>query len=98
MKRIAVMSAALVTNPHLAPVFGSSLLSLIGNTPLLRIESLSTPKIAICAKAEFRNPGGSVKDRPALNMILEGERERRADPRTRPSSTPPAATPASPTP
>jgi S-sulfo-L-cysteine synthase (O-acetyl-L-serine-dependent) len=68
------MSAALITTPHLAPVIGSPVLSLIGNTPLLRIRSLSTPNVGICAKAEFRNPGGSVKDRPALNMILEGER------------------------
>ena len=68
------MSAALITSSHLAPVIGSPILSLVGNTPLLRIRSLSTPEISICAKAEFRNPGGSVKDRPALNMILEGER------------------------
>ena len=68
------MSAALITTPHLASVIGSPVLSLIGNTPLLRIRSLSTSNVGICAKAEFRNPGGSVKDRPALNMILEGER------------------------
>jgi S-sulfo-L-cysteine synthase (O-acetyl-L-serine-dependent) len=66
------MSAAPHAAPHIVP--GAPLLSLIGNTPLLRIRSLSTPEITICAKAEFRNPGGSVKDRPALNMILEGER------------------------
>jgi cysteine synthase B len=30
--------------------------------------------VAVCAKAEFMNPGGSVKDRPALRMIVEGER------------------------
>ncbi len=68
------MSAATITTPHLAPVIGAPVLSLIGNTPLLRIRSLSTPEIAVCGKAEFRNPGGSVKDRPAFNMILEGER------------------------
>jgi cysteine synthase B len=55
------------------------LLSLIGNTPLLRLESLTRdlPGIEIFGKAEFFNPGGSVKDRPALNMIREGERSGR---------------------
>jgi cysteine synthase B len=55
---------------------GISLLHAIGNTPLLRLPKLSAqfPGITILAKAEFLNPGGSVKDRPGLNMILEGER------------------------
>ncbi len=49
---------------------------LIGNTPLVRLRRIEedSPGIKIYAKAEFFNPGGSVKDRPALNMILEGER------------------------
>ena len=48
----------------------------IGNTPLLRLGRVTAdlPGIEIYAKAEYFNPGGSVKDRPALNMILEGER------------------------
>src|SRR4051794_22557528 len=50
------------------------LLDRIGNTPLLKIPLASTPEAPVLAKAEFFNPGGSVKDRPALNMILEGER------------------------
>jgi cysteine synthase B len=51
-------------------------LDTIGNTPLLRLEKISSPYpgIEILGKAEFFNPGGSVKDRPALNMILDGER------------------------
>lgn len=53
-------------------------LSLIGNTPLLRLikveESLGKERVEIYAKAEWFNPGGSVKDRPALWMILDGER------------------------
>jgi len=55
---------------------GQSLLQLIGNTPLLSFPSLTEhlPGIEIHAKAEFLNPGGSVKDRAGLNMILEGER------------------------
>ena len=53
-----------------------SLLETIGNTPLLRLEKVARdlPGVEIYAKAEYFNPGGSVKDRPALNMILEGER------------------------
>ncbi|HKD04958.1 MAG TPA: cysteine synthase family protein [Bryobacteraceae bacterium] len=48
----------------------------IGHTPLLRLAKITAdlPGIEIYAKAEYFNPGGSVKDRPALNMILEGEK------------------------
>lgn len=49
------------------------LLERIGNTPLLEIRSAGRPGVAVLAKAEFFNPGGSVKDRPALNMVLRGE-------------------------
>jgi len=51
-------------------------LDTIGNTPLLRLDKIASPYagIEILGKAEFYNPGGSVKDRPALNMILDGER------------------------
>jgi S-sulfo-L-cysteine synthase (O-acetyl-L-serine-dependent) len=51
------------------------LLATIGNTPLLRLERIPAefPGIEILAKAEYFNPGGSVKDRPALNMVLDGE-------------------------
>jgi cysteine synthase B len=45
----------------------------IGNTPLLRLHLLATD-VPVFAKAEHLNPGGSVKDRAALSMILEGER------------------------
>ena len=55
------------------------LLALIGNTPLIRLSKLDQdlPGVEIYAKAEFFNPGGSVKDRAGLNMILEGERSGR---------------------
>ncbi len=57
-----------------APTFASSqLLEKIGNTPLLEIPSAARGEARVFAKAEFLNPGGSVKDRPALNMILRGE-------------------------
>jgi cysteine synthase B len=51
----------------------------IGNTPLLRVHLFdeAAPGVEIYAKAEFMNPGGSVKDRPALRMIEEGERSGR---------------------
>src|SRR5215470_11512270 len=54
----------------------SSLLGSIGNTPLVKMERIAAdlPGVEIYGKAEFLNPGGSVKDRPALNMILDGER------------------------
>jgi len=45
----------------------------IGNTPLLRLHLAGT-EVPVFAKAEHLNPGGSVKDRAALSMILEGER------------------------
>jgi len=72
------MSVATLAPP--LPRFSTlDLLSQIGNTPLLRFERLAKefPNIEIYGKAEFFNPGGSVKDRAALNMILEGERSGR---------------------
>ncbi|MBI1940359.1 MAG: cysteine synthase family protein [Acidobacteria bacterium] len=51
-------------------------ISLIGNTPLLRLQRVGAefPGVEFYAKAEWANPGGSVKDRPALNIVLEAER------------------------
>ena len=54
----------------------NSLESKIGNTPLIRLRSITKDlpeNIEIYGKAEFLNPGGSVKDRAALAMILAGE-------------------------
>jgi cysteine synthase B len=54
-----------------------SILDLIGNTPLVRLRRLERDVpagIELYAKAEWKNPGGSVKDRAALRMVLEGER------------------------
>jgi len=57
------------------PARGPSLVDQIGNTPLVRLRRFeSRPDVAIYAKLEMRNPGGSVKDRAALAMMLEGER------------------------
>src|SRR5438045_9595415 len=52
------------------------LLSLIGHTPLIRLSRITQglpDTVEVYAKAEWFNPGGSVKDRPALSMILDGE-------------------------
>ncbi|HET9209218.1 MAG TPA: cysteine synthase family protein [Thermoanaerobaculia bacterium] len=51
------------------------LLELIGNTPLIDLSALTgRDEVRLLAKAEFANPGGSVKDRPALSMMLDAER------------------------
>jgi S-sulfo-L-cysteine synthase (O-acetyl-L-serine-dependent) len=62
------------TSPLREPVAGQSVLKRIGNTPLLRLERIARefPNIEFCAKAEWFNPGGSVKDRAALSMIQAG--------------------------
>ncbi|HEY2432060.1 MAG TPA: pyridoxal-phosphate dependent enzyme [Vicinamibacterales bacterium] len=52
----------------------ASVLDLIGDTPLVRLEALETNGSQIYAKLEWQNPGGSVKDRAAARMIVEGER------------------------
>jgi len=53
---------------------GENVLKRIGNTPLIRLTRIAPerPDVAISAKAEWFNPGGSVKDRPALSMIQAG--------------------------
>ena len=58
-----------------------SVLANIGKTPLLLLSKLSSefPGVEIYMKDESRNPGGSVKDRPALAMILDGERTGKLD-------------------
>ncbi len=52
-----------------------NVLDLIGNTPLVKINNLNQGKAFIVAKLESFNPGGSVKDRPALNMIEDAEKK-----------------------
>jgi cysteine synthase B len=61
----------------------SSVIDLVGNTPLLRLARIAPdlPQgVELYAKAEWYNPGGSVKDRPALYMIRDGERSGRLRP------------------
>jgi cysteine synthase B len=63
--------------PLRKPLGDRSLLDLIGSTPLLSFTKLTAKlrRAKVFAKAEWYNPGGSVKDRAALRMILDGERQ-----------------------
>src|SRR3954469_14811493 len=64
-------------NVNAATAATDSILDLIGNTPLVRLRRFERevpPGVELYAKAEWKNPGGSVKDRAALRMILDGER------------------------
>src|ERR1700678_64177 len=55
---------------------GLTLRERIGNTPLLRFDQLTRhlPNVTLLGKAEWHNPGGSVKDRAAANIVAEGRR------------------------
>src|SRR2546421_5928241 len=55
----------------------SRVVEMVGNTPLLRLNQVTRGlprEVEVYAKAEWYNPAGSIKDRAALNMVLEGER------------------------
>jgi cystathionine beta-synthase len=52
-----------------------TVLDLIGNTPLLKVQKMDTGKCELFLKLENQNPGGSIKDRVALSMITAAERE-----------------------
>lgn len=57
---------------HIRP----NLSSVIGNTPLIRLHRISAlTGCEVLAKAEFLNPGGSIKDRTALGLTLDAERD-----------------------
>ncbi len=60
---------------------GSSVFDMIGRTPLVRLHQFEreTPNVELYAKAEWQNPGGSVKDRAAARMIIEGEKRGQLD-------------------
>jgi cysteine synthase B len=72
--------ASTLVKELVGPARADSIESSIGNTPLIRLRNVTRelpPGIEVFAKAEHLNPGGSVKDRPALAMVLEGERSGR---------------------
>lgn len=58
-----------------SPSAAASVLDLIGRTPLVRLRHFEreTPGVELYAKAEWQNPGGSVKDRAAARMMADGE-------------------------
>lgn len=60
--------------PTFTASVSSSIVDLVGDTPLIRLRRIERdiPGVELYAKAEWKNPGGSVKDRPALRMIQEG--------------------------
>ena len=56
----------------IAPPFPGGIEESVGNTPLIALRRLTgelSPQVSVYAKAEWFNPGGSIKDRPALNII-----------------------------
>jgi cysteine synthase B len=61
---------------------GTAILDRIGNTPLVRLDKLTTllPGIQILGKAEWMNPGGSVKDRAASNIVAAAQRQGKLGP------------------
>ncbi|MFI5366727.1 MAG: PLP-dependent cysteine synthase family protein [Candidatus Binatia bacterium] len=73
----ASQASALPDTPAGWPERADSILDLVGNTPLIEINRLRqgvSPRVRILAKLEGFNPGGSVKDRPAVWMVREGLR------------------------
>jgi cysteine synthase B len=62
--------------PTITQGVSPSIVDLVGDTPLIRLRRIERdlPGVELYAKAEWKNPGGSVKDRPALRMIVEGIR------------------------
>jgi cysteine synthase B len=72
----AVVHASESKSPRPSARLGLRALDRVGNTPLLRLERISgeLPDVEILGKAEWYNPGGSVKDRAASNIIAEAQR------------------------
>ncbi len=69
------VSLARVKSPDNSLKRAESVIDLVGNTPLIKLTHLTkgiSPEVGVYAKAEWFNPGGSVKDRAALWMILDG--------------------------
>ena len=74
-KSAATFPADGAPEPNVARL-GLSLLDRVGNTPLLRFDRLTAhlPGVTLLGKAEWHNPGGSVKDRAASRIVVEGRR------------------------
>ena len=78
-KRFSGLSFAAERMERPAPSqrLGEGVLECVGNTPLLRLEQIGreAPQVQLLAKAEWFNPGGSVKDRAALNIVRDALRK-----------------------
>ena len=68
--------ASLETGFKLGETLGHSLMERIGNTPLVRLDAVTRdlPGVTLLGKAEWYNPGGSVKDRAAANIVADAQR------------------------
>ena len=64
------------TGVGLGDTLGHTLMERIGNTPLLRLDAVTAdlPGVTLLGKAEWYNPGGSVKDRAAANIVADAQR------------------------
>jgi len=80
-KSAATFLAHRAPEPDVARL-GLSLLDRVGNTPLLRFDRLTAhlPGVTLLGKAEWHNPGGSVKDRAASRIVVEGRRSGKFSP------------------
>jgi cysteine synthase B len=69
-------SGSLENGYRLGETLGHSLMERIGNTPLLRLDAVTRdlPGVTLLGKAEWYNPGGSVKDRAAANIVADAQR------------------------
>jgi len=65
----------------------TSVLDLIGHTPIVELSRVHRGSGRVLAKCEFLNPGGSMKDRAALRIVREAEADGRLKPGSRPCST-----------
>lgn len=75
------MADPLRFDPHHAGLVADDALALIGRTPLVRLARLSPEGGGVVhAKLEAKNPGGSIKDRAAMSMVLRAEREGKLTP------------------
>jgi len=77
MRSSAEPPMSLETRASLGDTLGHTLIERIGNTPLLRLDALTRelPGVTLLGKAEWYNPGGSVKDRAAANIVAEARRQ-----------------------
>lgn len=69
-----------MSNSSLLPPISSSVLDLIGNTPMVQVRNLPTGTCSLFLKMESQNPSGSIKDRMALRMVEVAEKEGRLKP------------------